>query len=42
MYSPASLQVILSRHLVQDIDTLDDWKSAEYLHAALKAGGELS
>jgi N-acylneuraminate cytidylyltransferase len=42
MYSPASLPVILPRHLVQDIDTLDDWKRAEYLYAALKAGGELS
>jgi N-acylneuraminate cytidylyltransferase len=42
IYSPASLPVILPRHLVQDIDTLDDWKRAEYLYAALKAGGELS
>lgn len=42
IYSPTSLPVILPRHLVQDIDTLDDWKRAEYLYAALKAGGELS
>jgi N-acylneuraminate cytidylyltransferase len=42
MYSPSSLPVILPRHLVQDIDTLEDWKRAEYLYAALKAGGELS
>lgn len=42
MYSPASLPVMLPRHLVQDIDTLEDWKRAEYLYAALKAGGELS
>jgi len=42
VYSPASLPVILPRHLVQDIDTLEDWKRAEYLYAALKAGGELS
>ena len=41
LYSPASLPVILPRHLVQDIDTLQDWKRAEYLYAALKAGGEL-
>jgi N-acylneuraminate cytidylyltransferase len=41
LYSPASLPVILPRHLVQDIDTLEDWKLAEYLYAALKAGGEL-
>jgi N-acylneuraminate cytidylyltransferase len=40
LYSPASLPVILPRHLVQDIDTVEDWKRAEYLYAALKAGGE--
>ena len=42
IYSPTSLPVILPRHLVQDIDTLEDWKRAEYLYAALKSGGELS
>ncbi|MCU7250654.1 pseudaminic acid cytidylyltransferase [Pseudomonas koreensis] len=41
LYSPASLPVILPRHLVQDIDTAEDWTRAEYLYAALKAGGEL-
>ncbi|PAU53350.1 pseudaminic acid cytidylyltransferase [Pseudomonas sp. PICF141] len=41
LFSPASLPVILPRHLVQDIDTLEDWKRAEYLYAALKASGEL-
>ncbi|WP_166222452.1 pseudaminic acid cytidylyltransferase [Pseudomonas atagonensis] len=41
LYSPSSLPVILPRHLVQDIDTVEDWKRAEYLYAALKAGGEL-
>ncbi len=41
LFSPASLPVILPRYLVQDIDTLEDWKRAEYLYAALKAGGEL-
>jgi N-acylneuraminate cytidylyltransferase len=41
LFSPASLPVILPRHLVQDIDTLEDWKRAEYLYIALKAGGEL-
>ncbi|MGY2442532.1 pseudaminic acid cytidylyltransferase [Pseudomonas sp. SDO52101_S400] len=41
LYSPASLPVILPRHLVQDIDTAEDWKRAEYLYAVLKAGGEL-
>lgn len=41
LYSPRSLPVILPRYLVQDIDTLEDWTRAEYLYAALKAGGEL-
>ncbi|MDN3222890.1 pseudaminic acid cytidylyltransferase [Pseudomonas nunensis] len=41
LYSPRSLPVILPRYLVQDIDTPEDWKRAEYLYAALKAGGEL-
>jgi N-acylneuraminate cytidylyltransferase len=41
LFSPASLPVILPRHLVQDIDTLEDWTRAEYLYAALKAGGEV-
>jgi pseudaminic acid cytidylyltransferase len=41
VFSELSLPVILPRHLVQDIDTEDDWRRAEFLHAALKAGGEL-
>ena len=41
LYSPISLPVVLPRFLVQDIDTPEDWKRAEYLYAALKAGGEL-
>lgn len=41
LYSTQSLPVILPRYLVQDIDTAEDWKRAEYLYAALKAGGEL-
>ena len=41
IFSPLSLPVILPRHLVQDIDTEEDWLRAEYLYAALKAGGEL-
>jgi N-acylneuraminate cytidylyltransferase len=41
LYSPRSLPVILPRYLVQDIDTHEDWKRAEFLYAALKAGGEL-
>ncbi|WP_079229139.1 pseudaminic acid cytidylyltransferase [Pseudomonas putida] len=41
LYSERSLPVIIPRHLVQDIDTEDDWLRAQYLYAALKAGGEL-
>ncbi|MGR4037868.1 pseudaminic acid cytidylyltransferase [Pseudomonas sp. 910_21] len=41
LFSPRSLPVILPRHLVQDIDTEEDWRRAEYLYAALKAAGEL-
>ena len=41
LFSTASLPVILPRHLVQDIDTTEDWKRAEYLYTALKAGGEV-
>lgn len=41
LFSEASLPVILPRHLVQDIDNEEDWLRAEYLYAALKAGGEL-
>ncbi|MDB5984740.1 MAG: NeuA [Pseudomonas sp.] len=41
LYSEQSVPVILPRHLVQDIDTEEDWVRAEFLYAALKAGGEL-
>ncbi len=41
LFSEKSLPVQLPRHLVQDIDTEEDWRRAEYLYAALKAGGEL-
>lgn len=30
-----SIPIILPRHLVQDIDTLEDWKRAEYMYQAL-------
>lgn len=33
-FSPASLPVILPRHLVQDIDTLEDWRRAELMYQA--------
>lgn len=41
IFSRLSLPVVVPRHLVQDIDTQEDWLRAEYLYAALKAGGEL-
>lgn len=41
LYSEKSLPVILPRYLVQDIDTDEDWRRAEYLYSALLAGGEL-
>ncbi|NVZ30145.1 pseudaminic acid cytidylyltransferase [Pseudomonas gingeri] len=41
LFSEKSLPVRLPRHLVQDIDTPEDWRRAEYLYAALKAAGEL-
>ena len=31
-----SVPIILPRHLVQDIDTLDDWQRAEFLYEALQ------
>jgi N-acylneuraminate cytidylyltransferase len=42
LFSPCSLPVILPRHLVQDIDTEEDWRRAEFLQRALLAAGELS
>ena len=30
-----SIPVVLPRYLVQDIDTLEDWQRAEYLHEAI-------
>jgi pseudaminic acid cytidylyltransferase len=41
VYSERSLPVIIPQHLVQDIDTEEDWLRAQYLYAALEAGGEL-
>lgn len=37
LYSDASVPVILPRHLVQDIDTEEDWTRAELMFAALRA-----
>ncbi len=35
LYSADSRPVILPRYLVQDIDTPEDWETAEYMHRAL-------
>ena len=31
-----TIPIVLPRHLVQDIDTLEDWKCAEYMYKAVK------
>jgi len=36
MFSDISIPIILPRHLVQDIDTLEDWIRAEYMYEALQ------
>ena len=35
VFAPHSIGVILPRHLVQDIDTLEDWDHAELMYRAL-------
>ncbi len=35
-FSPASVPVILPRHQVQDIDTMEDWHRAELMFASLQ------
>ena len=35
-FSPESVPVVLPRHRVQDIDTLEDWRRAELMYAALQ------
>ena len=42
IFSPDSMAYLLPRHLVQDIDTPEDWKRAELMYDALKANGDLS
>lgn len=36
LFSEISIPVILPRYLVQDIDTLEDWKRAEFMYEAIK------
>jgi len=42
LFSPAALAIVLPRHLVQDIDTLEDWQRAEYMYQALQLSGEFT
>ncbi|MGK0256527.1 MAG: pseudaminic acid cytidylyltransferase [Arcobacteraceae bacterium] len=35
IFSDISIPIILPRHLVQDIDTLEDWDRAEYMYQSL-------
>lgn len=42
LFSSESLPVILPRHLVQDIDTEEDWRRAELMFQALQASGEVA
>jgi pseudaminic acid cytidylyltransferase len=39
LFSEHAVPVILPSHLVQDIDTLEDWRRAELMFAALRAEG---
>lgn len=42
LFSPVAVPVILPRHLVQDIDTLEDWRRAEMLYQVLRMAGEIA
>ncbi|MDX1809320.1 MAG: pseudaminic acid cytidylyltransferase [Sulfurospirillaceae bacterium] len=37
MFGKDSLPIILPRHLVQDIDTPEDWERAQYMYKSLKS-----
>lgn len=41
LFSKSATPYIFPRYLVQDIDTLEDWKCAELIHHVLKKSGEL-
>lgn len=40
MFGPRSQMVLLPRHRVQDIDTEEDWRRAEWLFRAMREAGE--
>ena len=41
LFSKSATPYILPRHLVQDIDTPEDWRRAELMYQVLKRNGEL-
>jgi len=41
MFGKDSIPIILPRHLVQDIDTPEDWKRAEVMYRVLKELGDI-
>jgi pseudaminic acid cytidylyltransferase len=41
LFGKDSIAITLPRHLVQDIDTLEDWKRAEAMFKTLKSMGEI-
>lgn len=41
VFSEISIPIVLPRHLVQDIDTLEDWTRAEFMYSALKSSKEI-
>ncbi len=42
MFGPETIPMEIPRHRVQDMDTPEDWKRAEYMAQALIAAGEIS
>lgn len=40
LFSSKSAPIVLPRHLVQDIDTLEDWRRAELMYQALQLQGK--
>jgi len=40
VFSPVSVPIVLPRHLVQDIDTLEDWVRAELMYRAWQSAEE--
>ncbi len=41
MFGKDSIPIVLPRHLVQDIDTLEDWKRAEYIYEVINRSKKL-